>query len=284
MMKNSKKILSLLLAIVICLCPMQIAMATDITDPAVEITQETTIQPPTTQPTTSEPTTSEPSTSEPTTTQPSTSEPTTSEPTTSEPTTTQPSTSQPTTEPAPLPPQESQSDTVAKMYVCFIRNDGHPFGHFWIYIENLTDKEMTLGHYTVPAHEGMSAGLLCRDDGWGIYYNVEAYSQTTYGMNGHIAMWEELNSGEVNSVSNALLKSLNHWDPFLNCMLFAFKVWNAGSSRKLIPLIFPALGKLQMKFHSYTYDLTMKPMARENVYRQKGSQLVLVSDSCLGMI
>ncbi len=232
-MKNSKKILSLLLAIVICLCPMQIAMATDITDPAVEITQETTIQP------------------------------TTSEPTTSEPTTTQPSASQPTTEPAPLLPQESQSDTVAKMYVCFIRNDGHPFGHFGIYIENLTDKEMTLGHYTVPAHEGMSAGLLCRDDGWGIYYNVEAYSQTTYGMNGHIAMWEELNSGEVNSVSNALLKFLNHWDPFLNCMLFAFKVWNAGSSRKLIPLIFPALGKLQMKFHSYTYDLTMKPMARE---------------------
>lgn len=257
MMKNSKKILSLLLAMIICLCPLQGALAYEGETTAVSIYETTTLPPaePTTVPTNDETTTE--STVQ-TTTLPS-----------AEPTTV-PST-EPTTEPTTEPKQDEPiGDTVARLYVCYITSSGHPLGHCWIYVENLTANPLTVGAYTVEPYGGVSVGLLCRGDGWGIYYNAEAYSQSAYGMSGHVYVCEELNSNEVAKVSGTILSYLNHWDPFFNCMYFAFKIWNRVSNRKLIPIIFPIIGKLQMLIYGHGYDLAMKPTTAQQVYRQNG--------------
>jgi hypothetical protein len=125
------------------------------------------------------------------------------------------------------------------------------FGHAWIYVENLTDGPIQVGHYTLPANEGVSVGLFsftC-DDGIGIYYNVEAYCCNVHGGDGLVSITTDLDEGELNKLSNKLLDYPNHWDPFFNCMYFAFSMWNSVSGRKVIPLVIPAFGQLQLRMH-----------------------------------
>ena len=44
---------------------------------------------------------------------------------------------------------------VANYYIFVMETDIHPIGHMWVYLENLTDKPMKVGYYTVPAHEAV---------------------------------------------------------------------------------------------------------------------------------
>ncbi len=125
------------------------------------------------------------------------------------------------------------------------------FGHAWIYVENLTDGPLQVGHYTLPANEGVSVGLFsftC-DDGIGIYYNVESYCCNVHGGDGLVSITTDLDEEELNKLSNKLLDYPNHWDPFFNCMYFAFSMWNSVSGRKVIPLVIPAFGQLQLRMH-----------------------------------
>lgn len=179
---------------------------------------------------------------------------------------------------------------VANYYVFVLQTDVHPIGHMWVYLENLTDKPMQVGLYTVPAHEGVSVGVFSRKDGKGIYYNVEAYTQTAYGMQGQICLKDQLTAEKVKDVSDALIKYLNHWDPIFNCMYFAFRIWNAGcsSSKKLIPLLWPPIGTLQIKMKSYQRGVVMKGVTMDQAFRQVGSganaRLVPATFKSLGRI
>ena len=300
-MKTNKKIVSLILALILCfgtVSPAYASVADETTEIFTTAQDEATTEVTTTEVTTTEVTTTEVTTTEETTTEaPTTQEPTTEEPTTQEPTTQEPTTEEPATEPeiqeptteVPVtPPQENENGIVARMYIYHITTNIHPIGHCWVYVENLTDKELKVGLYTVPAYEGVSVGVFCRKDGLGIYYNVEAYSQTTYGMSGQLSMSEDLTYEDVEDVTDAILGFLNHWDPFFNCMYFAFKVWNSASDIKLISLIFPVFGKLQMKAHSHDYNVPMKPVRKDQTYRQKGSgsgaYLKQATDKVLGVV
>ncbi len=301
---TTKKIISLLLAVIFCfgtVCPAYASVmendfgeiatkfiTEEVTTAAETTTEVTTTEVTITEETTTEVTTNEVTTTEETTTEVTTAEVTTTEETTAEELTTEePTTQEPTTEPEDEPVY-GENDTVALMYVYYIKTKIHPIGHCWVYIENLTDKEMTVGLYTVPPHEGVSVGVFCRKDGLGIYYNVEAYSQTTYGMDGQLSMCEELTYDEVDDVTDAILGFLNHWDPFFNCMYFAFKVWNSASDRKLISIVFPIFGKLQMKAYSHDYNVPMKPVEKSQTYRQKGTgnkaYLKQATDKVLGVV
>jgi hypothetical protein len=162
---------------------------------------------------------------------------------------------------------------VANYYVFVLRTDVHPIGHMWVYLENLTDDPMQVGLYTVPAHEGVSVGVFSRKDGKGIYYNVEAYTQTVYGMQGQICLKDQLTAKKVKDVSDALIRYRNHWDPIFNCMYFAFRIWNAGcsNSKKLIPLIWPPIGTMQIKMKGYQRGVVMKGVTMDKALRQVGS-------------
>ena len=175
----------------------------------------------------------------------------------------------------PLPPQESKplqdNDIVADLYVFYDKSDIHGMGHTWIYVENLTDQELRVGVYTLPANEGVSVGTLPEYDGWGLYYNIEAYQQTIYGMEGQISVKEEITLKELRRVSDFIVSYINFWDPvFFNCMLFAFLAWDMGSLKILIPFFFPIIGKAQMMIYPYETEVLMKPVTKDKVYRQEG--------------
>ncbi len=169
--------------------------------------------------------------------------------------------------------EASDDKIVANYYIFVMETDIHPIGHMWVYIENLTNKPMKVGYYTIPAKKGMSVGVFARKDGFGIYYNVEAYTQTVYGMENQICLKDQLTAEKVKDVSDALINFPNHWDPIFNCMYFAFKIWNAGCSRgnKLIHLVWPPLGTLQIKLKTPLRNVNMKGVNMDQAYRQVGS-------------
>ena len=172
-------------------------------------------------------------------------------------------------------PDESRplqdNDIVAVLYVLYDISDIHGVGHTWIYIENLTNQELKVGIYPLPANEGVSVGTLPEYDGWGIYYNIEAYQQTVYGMEGQVSMKEEITLKKLRRVSNFIVNYPNIWDPVIfNCMLFAFLAWDMGSLKILIPLIFPIIGKLQMMIYPHEKEMQMIPVTIDKVYRQTG--------------
>ena len=175
----------------------------------------------------------------------------------------------------PVPPQESKplqdNDIVADLYVFYDKSDIHGMGHTWIYVENRTNQELKVGIYPLPPNEGVSVGTLPEYDGWGVYYNIEAYQQGIYGMEDQLSMKEEITLKELRRVSNFIVNYLNFWDPvFFNCMLFAFLAWDMGSWKILIPLFFPIIGKVQMLIYPHEIGTLMKPVTKDKVFRQVG--------------
>lgn len=167
----------------------------------------------------------------------------------------------------------SSNQIVANYYIFVMETDIHPIGHMWVYLENLTNKPMQVGYYTVPAYEAVSIGVFARKDGFGIYYNVEAYTQSVYGMENQICLKDQLTAEKVKDVSDALIDFPNHWDPIFNCMYFAFKIWNAGCSRdkKLIHLVWPPLGTLQIKMKNPIRGVIMQGVTADKAFRQVNS-------------
>lgn len=271
----TKKILSLLLVMIMCFTSVSMTFAVegDITEPTDGysdiiggITEEETTVPD----------------------QPEVEEPTTE-------------TEEPTTEPeVPVTPEEPQepevpsepiydeNEIVAMLHVFLIETTIHPIGHTWVYIENLTDRELQVGLYTLPPHEGVSVGVLARRDGWGIYYNVESYAQHVHGMEKQISMSDGLTAKKLEKVSKSIINYVNHWDPIFNCMYFAFTVWNSGSRRILLPLLLPVVGKLQMALYRHERNVQMKAVTKDQTFRQVGfgsfAYLTPATDKVLGPI
>lgn len=279
----TKKILSLLLALIICLTSVPVASAVegDIAEPTDgyvdiggEITQEETtipelpeVEEPTTDPTVPDAPEVEESTTEPTV----------------------PDTpNEPEVSVTPDEPVYDENEIVANFYVFLIESLPHPIGHTWVYIENLTDRELQVGLYTLPPHEGVSVGVLARADGWGIYYNVESYAQNVHGMGKQISMCDPLTAKKLEKVSKTIINYVNHWDPIFNCMYFAFKVWNSGSRRILLPLLLPVIGKLQMAIYRHEFNVQMKPVRRDQTFKQVGfgkmAYLKEISDKSLTVV
>ena len=169
--------------------------------------------------------------------------------------------------------QSKDDKIVANFYIFSLQTDVHPVGHMWVYLENLTNKPMQVGYYTVPAYEAVSVGVFARKDGYGIYYNVEAYTQTVYGMENQICLKDQLTAEKVKDVSDTLLRFPNRWDPIFNCMYFAFRIWNSGcsSGKKLLHLVWPPLGTMQIKMKGYQRNVLMKPITMDKTFRQVGS-------------
>lgn len=164
-----------------------------------------------------------------------------------------------------------EREIVAKAYYfCYVKNPGH----CWIYVENLTGEALTVGIYEVEPYGAVSVGTFghTRYDGWGIYYNVEAYSQTTYGMGKYITLSEELTKEEFTKLSNAVKSYNNKWSWFKNCTSFAAKVWNSVSDVRVSAAVLPAFVRIGLFFRRYeTNTPVMKPVTKEKVYRQIGN-------------
>ncbi len=149
-------------------------------------------------------------------------------------------------------------------------------GHTWLYVENLSDKPIQVGLYTVPVGEGVSIGSFAftSRDGWGLYYNLEAYRE--YMNNNYADHWSKtkpLTRQELEKVSNDIKDYLNYWDFYFNCAYFSFSIWNANTDDFLIPPVIPALAQMEVRIAGAKKGvMKMYAPRRDQVFRQKGSK------------
>lgn len=180
---------------------------------------------------------------------------------------------------------QAKEKNVVNIYIC-ARSTASPFGHLWVYFENISDKTVTVGCYSLPPKQGVSIGTWGTKgkDGAGVYYNVEAYSVGKYGISGIISAKDSLSAEELAEVSKEINDG-DWWDPvFNNCMGFAFSVWNECSRPVLIPFVFPFIGRLEMlTLLDTSRNLKMYKPKASQVYRQvgHGDGLKKVSDGML---
>lgn len=162
-------------------------------------------------------------------------------------------------------------------------------GHEWIYVENLTDEPMQVGLYTVPAGEGVSVGCFSFSvsDGWGLYYNVEAYRENRDdNIDNCWSITQYLTQSEVEKLSRDLKNYPNMWSFYFNCMFFAFSIWNSNSDDFLIPLVIPVFGQLQVILNGGQKGVAQMYYPRpDQQFKQEGTgssaRLVHVSEETL---
>lgn len=175
------------------------------------------------------------------------------------------------------PPEEVEYDPnhVADFYLMSNASGFPSLGHIWIYIENVSPRDIQVGCYTCPPGEGVSVGCfgLTRSDGFGVYYNIEAYCGNKFPEKlvdcYHVKT--EMNEEQTNAVSKKILRS-NWWDPIVvNCCFFALSAWNKAGGKWRFPwTCFPFFAKLGIK-RTGEPGVSMFDPGRERVFKQKGS-------------
>lgn len=148
-------------------------------------------------------------------------------------------------------------------------------GHNWIYVENLSDEPITVGLYEVPVGQGVSVGAFSFSvgDGWGIYYNLEAYRENKdNNIDDCYSITIDLNKSELEHLSNSVRNYPNMWEMFIfNCTFFAFAIWNDNSPHFFIPFFLPGVAWIEMLIMGAKKGaVQMYYPTEDQIYRQKG--------------
>ena len=174
-----------------------------------------------------------------------------------------------------LTEQEDENEIVATVSICSCIYFFPISGHTWIYVENLSDRVQRVGLYDLPVGQGVSIGSFSFSvaDGWGIYYNVEAFRENRdNNSSNHWTKTKELTQSELDSLSNNIANYVNYWDFYFNCAFFAFSIWNSVSGDFLIPLVIPAISQLEVILAGGKKGvLEMYEPTEDQIFRQRGS-------------
>lgn len=170
---------------------------------------------------------------------------------------------------------ESADEAVAKIWVCSNMSVPLVIGHTYVYVENLSDEPIMVGLYEVPVGEAVSVGCFAFSayDGWGTYYNLEAYRENKKGKEGRIlSKSETLTADDLERMSDYITGYLNHWDPIFNCSYFSYSVWNVATGDFLIPSPLPIIAHLMLMITGGEKGTLDMNFAEETqVYRQRGT-------------
>lgn len=186
-----------------------------------------------------------------------------------------------------VPSLAAKDPVVARIYVITYLEGTSWTDHAWVYFENLSENSVKVGLYNLPAGEGVSVGCFAasRDDGYGIYYNIESYCANKYGQTGWVSISKDITKSQLQKATDKILSIRNGWDFIFNCMYFAFSVWNAATGDNLVSLVFPVFGQLMLKARGGRKGPQMFVPEKTRVYRQKGrgdnAYLMLVSEKSL---
>lgn len=167
---------------------------------------------------------------------------------------------------------KNDEEIVARMYIGHMARYANLSGHTWIYVENLTDHELTVGAYPLQKGKGVSVGTFGYSiaDGRGLYYNAEAYRYMNVDMSRAIHLSKDLTQKDLDKVSKAIRNS-GTWAYTVNCAFFAIKVWNAAFGKPLIYVLFPTLHQVQILMypdHGNGFQMTVPKLT--DVYKQVG--------------
>ncbi len=175
-----------------------------------------------------------------------------------------------------VPPEEQEYTIVARVSLFSAMYVFPLSSHSWIYVENLTDSPMTVGIYEVPAGQGVSVGTFSFsvNDGWGIYYNLEAFRENR---NGNIddcwAITLDFTRSELEKLSDSIKHYPNMWEMFIfNCTFFSISIWNANTDYFLIPFFIPAIPWIEiMIMGGKKGETQMYYPTADQVFRQRGT-------------
>lgn len=174
--------------------------------------------------------------------------------------------------PAAAASPDDEEKIVARMYIGHKPRYGNLSGHTWVYIENLTNHDLTVGAYNLKKGKGVSVGTFGYSimDGRGLYYNVEAYRYRNVELSTYIALSKELTQADLDKVSNTILYS-GAWSYLLNCAFSAFNIWNSVPGEPLVYVVFPMLHQFQILFNlNHTEGFKMTSPTMDDIYKQIG--------------
>ncbi len=166
---------------------------------------------------------------------------------------------------------KDDEEIVARMYVGHKARYLNLSGHTWVYFENLTNHNITVGAYTVKPNKGVSVGTYGYSiaDGRGLYYNVEAWRYRNIATTEYIGLSKELTADELETVSKRIRNS-GTWDYTLNCAFFAFKIWDAIPGHPLVYIMIPTLHQLQILIVPNHDGFAMYKPKLNEIFKQVG--------------
>ncbi len=182
--------------------------------------------------------------------------------------------------------QNDEDEVVATLSLCSNIYVWPISGHTWIYVHNNSDEPIQVGLYEVPVGQGVSIGAFSFsvNDGWGLYYNIEAYKENNKNRMGNVrSISEEMDADELAQLNDSLNNYPNIWTFGVNCATFSFSIWNSVTGDGFFSLLIPAISDFMIMVGGGKRGvLEMYQPPREHVYRQKGSgssaRLVPASD------
>ncbi len=144
-------------------------------------------------------------------------------------------------------------------------------GHAFLYFENLTDEEITVGLYPLEPHGTVSLGTFgSMVDGPGLYYNAEAYRYTFLKLTDYISLSKDLTAEDLEEVNDKIVRS-GFWSKFFNCTYFALTTWNEVPGHSMPWLIFPEICNLEIKSYSdHKGYFPMNMPKAEQVFKLEG--------------
>lgn len=168
-----------------------------------------------------------------------------------------------------------ENEIVATVSVCSCIYVWPISGHTWIYVHNYSDEPIQVGLYEVPVGQGVSVGSFSFSvrDGWGLYYNLEAYRENRDdNAKNHWTITKELTASELESLSNSLKDYPNYWSFVANCASFAFSLWNGVSGDHFVSLLIPAISQFEIIIGGGEKGvMEMYYPTRDQIFRQVGS-------------
>lgn len=174
--------------------------------------------------------------------------------------------------PASAVSRDNGDEVVARMYIGHKPRYYNLSGHTWIYIENLTNHNLTVGAYTLAKNKGVSVGTFGYSvaDGRGLYYNVEAYRYRNVDPSSYIYISKEITQSQLDRVSNAILYS-GVWSYILNCAFFATGVWNMTLEKPVLYMLLPTLHQIQILLYpSHSEGFSMINPKADEIFKQVG--------------
>lgn len=169
--------------------------------------------------------------------------------------------------------KSEDEEIVANVYICHRILKKLMEGHSWLYFENLTDHDIQVGAYTVPPGEGVSVGTYSGQDvpeGFGVYYNVEAYRYGKGGLHDNVYLKKELTQKQLERMSDKVARS-NYWSHFTNCSFFTITTWNVAAGKPLLYVMIPLFTRWELQIYpGHQEGFLMKFPGPDKVFKQKG--------------
>lgn len=172
--------------------------------------------------------------------------------------------------------ETADDEIVATLYLCSNITVWPVVGHSWIYVKNLSAEAIDVGYYSgVESGKGVSVGAFSFSvwDGWGIYYNLEAYRERNN--DGYLYVSRDMTKSDLDKLNNALKNYPNYWGIVGNCATFSFTMWNSVAGTAYFSLLIPAITHFTvLLMGGKSGEQIMSPVEESEVKRQQNGQLV----------